>query len=91
MKKQLTLDDIRQAISKTSFSENEENVTKMPDEAFERCTLKEDLGLDSLDLLELTMQLERDHNLEIPYDVEKRVLDYGTVADILEEYNKSMA
>lgn len=89
--KQLTLDDIRKAIAETSMYEIGEDVARMTDEAFAQCYLEDDLGIDSLDLMELTMQLERNHNLSIPDDAEERVFKHGTVADILAEYNKYVA
>lgn len=90
-KRQLTLDDIRKAISETSMYEIGDDVAKMSDEAFEQCHLEDDLGMDSLDLMELTMQLEKDFEFSIPDDAEERVFKRGTVADILEEYNKFVA
>ena len=90
-KRQLTLDDIRKAISETSIYEIGEDVNKMSDEAFAQCYLEDDLGMDSLDLMELTMQLERNFDFSIPDDAEERVFKLGTIADLVKEYNKFMA
>jgi acyl carrier protein len=43
--------------------------------------LKEDLGLDSIDAIQVVMVLEREFNFEIPDDDVERI---NTVADIIE-------
>ena len=50
----------------------------------ENASFKDDLGADSLDLFELTMALEDEYGIEIPYeDLEKIV----TVGDVVEYVN----
>lgn len=54
----------------------------------EHSKLVEDLGLDSLDIVELTMSIEREFNIDIPDElVEKWV----TVADAVETVTKQLA
>ena len=49
-------------------------------------SLRDDLGADSLDLLDLVMALEDEYNIEI--DVEEELNSIQTVGDV-EEYIKS--
>ena len=54
------------------------------DSISETSSFKEDLGVDSLDLFELTMALEDEYGIEIPSeDLEKIV----TVGDVVEYVN----
>lgn len=65
-KKQLTLGDIRRAIYDLHCSELSEDVRKMSDEALLKCELEEDLGLDSMDIVDFTLNLENNCNICLP-------------------------
>lgn len=68
-KKQLTLVDIRRAIGDLCDSELSEDVRKMSDEELLKCELEEDLGLDSMDIVDFTLNLENNCNICLPYDI----------------------
>ena len=68
-KKQLTLVDIRRAIDDLRDSELSEDVRKMSDEAFLKCELEEDLGLDSMDIVDFTLNLENNCNICLPHHI----------------------
>ena len=46
--------------------------------------LMDDLGADSLDIVELTMQVEEEWDIEIPDDDVEKLVDAGTVKDVLD-------
>ncbi|MDO4477788.1 MAG: acyl carrier protein [Lachnospiraceae bacterium] len=51
-----------------------------PDIITEDSNLKDDLGLDSLDLYELVVSIEEEYDIQLP---EEELLDIATVSDIL--------
>ena len=51
----------------------------------ESSTSKEDLGADSLDLLELVMALEDEYSIEIPSDDLQNLLTVGDVMNYLKD------
>jgi len=59
------------------------------DEVLETAKLYEDLGADSLDLVEVAMALEQEFNIEIP-DSEVDKWDEYTVAQVSEYCEKSL-
>lgn len=50
--------------------------------------LKEDLGVDSLDLFEFVMALEEEYDIEIPTDEVSEMTTLRQVADYLEKATK---
>jgi acyl carrier protein len=50
-----------------------------PDQILEEHTLIEDLGLDSLDIMEVTMEVEEQYDISVP---DERVEDLRTVGDV---------
>lgn len=55
-------------------------------EITEDLSFKDDLGADSIDLVELVMALEDEYGVELQYeDLEKRVKTVGDLADFLKE------
>ncbi|MBR3276341.1 MAG: acyl carrier protein [Eubacterium sp.] len=75
----MTLDTIRQMIIEiTNCSE---------DEVEGKTILKEDLGMDSLDAMELVMLIEEKTGLSIP---EEKLPEFITVDDIVNYVNSAM-
>lgn len=55
-------------------------------ELSEDMSLKDDLGADSIDLVELVMALEDEYGIEVPYEeLEKRVKTVGDIIEYLAE------
>ncbi len=55
-------------------------------ELTEDLTLKDDLGADSIDLVELVMALEEEYGIEVSYDeLEKKVKTIGDIVEFLRE------
>ncbi|MBQ6602358.1 MAG: acyl carrier protein [Eubacterium sp.] len=67
------LEKIRQVLAE-QFNCDEDSIT-------EDTNLKDDLGADSLDLLELVMALEEEYSLEIPAE---ELTDIETVGDVID-------
>jgi acyl carrier protein len=61
--------------------------------AHDDCTLRGDLGADSLDIVEVVMALEEDFELEIPDEDATRVFDpdAATVGDIVRYIEQRLA
>lgn len=55
-------------------------------ELTEDLSLKDDLGADSIDLVELVMALEDEYGVEVQYEeLEKRVKTVGDIVEFLKE------
>ena len=55
-------------------------------ELTEDMTFKDDLGADSIDLVELVMAFEDEYGIEVPYEeLEKRVKTVGDVVEFLRD------
>lgn len=55
-------------------------------EITEDLSFKDDLGADSIDLVELVMALEDEYGIELQYEeLEKKVKTVGALADFLKE------
>ena len=55
-------------------------------ELTEDLTLKDDLGADSIDLVELVMALEEEYGIEVSYEeLEKKVKTIGDIVEYLRE------
>ena len=61
-----------------------ENLGVEESQITESASFKDDLGADSLDLFELTMALEDEYGIEIPYEDLERIV---TVGDVVEYVN----
>ena len=48
--------------------------------------IKEDLGADSLDIMEMLMNIEEDYGIKIPYD---DIFDFTKVGDIVDYLEKN--
>jgi len=44
---------------------------------------KEDLGFDSLDVVEMTMELEEEFDIDIPRDADEQLLTVGVLIDYI--------
>lgn len=81
-KKQLTLEDLRKAIYDLNYPELSRDVERMSDEAFLECQLEEDLGLDSMDVVELTVNLENNCDICLPCNIEHDIERNGNTVQI---------
>ncbi len=52
--------------------------------------LKDDLGLDSLDLVELVIEMEKEFNIDLGFDFEERINEM-TIQDLVNEIEKIKA
>ena len=57
-----------------------------PDEVVDGASFMEDLGADSLDMVELAFQFEREFGFEISDDAAESILTVGDAVKFLEEY-----
>ncbi len=57
-----------------------------PDEVVESASLIEDLGADSLDMVELAIKFEREFGFEISDDAAESILTVGDVVEFLEKH-----
>ena len=59
---------------------------EMPiDEVTRETNIIEDLGADSLDIVDMLMMLEEQYNLSIPDDIAQEMKTVGDVVDYIEE------
>ena len=86
--KEMTLSKLRSAFDVLSDDSLAEQVSKMPNQSLLESDIYKDLGVDSLDVVELIMHLEKQNDIEIPFDVEERMSGGCTVAKIIELVNK---
>ena len=77
----LTLNDFREALSRISLAEN---IYRLSDEELLSADLQDDLLLDSLDMLELTLELENSAHVSTP-----DVTSYRTVQAFLDACNNN--
>lgn len=61
-----------------------EQLNVNPDEVKEESKFVEDLGADSLDVVELVMALEEKFNIEIPDDEAEKIATVGDVVKYIE-------
>jgi acyl carrier protein len=57
-----------------------------PDEVVDSASLIEDLGADSLDMVELALKFEREFGIEISDDAAESILAVGDVVKFLEKH-----
>lgn len=90
-KRKLTLDDIREAVYSLNNAQLGEDVRRMNDEALLKCRLAEDLGMDSMDVLELILNLENRCNICFPIGIEVEIKHGGdTVQECLNACNNQI-
>jgi len=89
-KKRLTLAAIKQALEETQYPSVWKKAQSMPDEEFCKMNFRDDFDMDSLDIIELTLCLDRNNGVCIP---EKAVSEFsrrgGTVQAMLDAYNQN--
>ncbi len=56
------------------------------EEVKEEATFVDDLAADSLDIVELVMQIEEEFNMEIPDDAAEKIVTIGDVVDYIKEH-----
>ncbi|MBE3102421.1 MAG: acyl carrier protein [Firmicutes bacterium] len=56
-----------------------------PDDVTMEASFIDDLGADSLDIVELIMALEEEFNLEIPDEEAEKITTVGTVVDYIKK------
>lgn len=90
-KKELTVQDLRKAISNMNDEELSSMVEELSDEDFLEAEFMEDLSMDSLDVIEMTMEIEREHAIQIPDNAYERMrIRGGTVKVLLDTYNENL-
>ena len=57
-----------------------------PNDVVDSASLIDDLGADSLDMVELAIKFEREFGFDIPDDVVKSILTVGDAVKFLEEH-----
>ena len=90
MRKEMKIGDIRQSIMSELEAENASQVEKMTDEQLAKAVLGIDIKMDSLDIVEMSMQLERDFKIIVSEDVLQKWLSRSSdasVAAILRDCN----
>lgn len=91
MKQVLSLENIRNAIKETQYPSVWQKVEKMTDERFQKASFSCDFQMDSLDVIEMTMFLERDLNVSIP---DEAITIYsrkgGTVQAMIDAFNETV-
>ncbi|MBQ9270820.1 MAG: hypothetical protein IJ218_00950 [Alphaproteobacteria bacterium] len=88
--KQLTLNDIRKAIYELGETEINDDISRMDDETFAKCNFKEEFGLDSLGVMEVTINLERNCDVNIPSSASEYAIFHNTIQAMLDRYNQSL-
>ena len=92
MNGKVTLKDIRKVLNENldySFCDKTQKIEQMSDDELLAVNIVEDMGLDSLDLMVLTMSLERNCNVVIPDETYDAIKEKGsTVKALLEETNR---
>lgn len=94
MNRQVTLEDIRKVLCENvdySFCDKAKNLEQISDDELLDINIVEDMGLDSLDLMVLTMSLERNCDVVIPDVTFDAIKERGsTVRVLLEETNRNL-
>ena len=68
----------------------EEELNIDPEDVNEDSDFRDDLGIDSLDLFELVMNLENEYGIEFPAEELESLRTVGDVIDFLEKNNVNM-
>ena len=68
----------------------EEELNIDPEDVNEDSDFRDDLGIDSLDLFELVMNLENEYGVEFPAEELESLRTVGDVIDFLEKNNVAM-
>ena len=91
MKKELTLADIRKALKETQYPSVWEKTDVMSDEKLRKSRFYTDFSMDSLDVIELTMCLERDLGASLPDNALSTFSHKGgTVQAMIEAFNDNL-
>ncbi len=76
-----TLDRVKKVVAK--------KLGKSEDEITEDAAFMEDLGADSLDVVELMMELESEFEIEVPDDEAEKIRTVGDAVSYIEQKTKS--
>ena len=88
-KTKLTVQDVRTAIENMHDEELSSMVAEMSDEELLAANFKDDFGMDSLDVIEMTLEMERDHAINIPDSAYEKMKHRGeTFEALLNAYNE---
>lgn len=86
--KEITLNDVRQALRDTQYPSVMTKVDNMSDDELKKACFRTDFGMDSLDTIELSMNLERRLSVSVP---DRAVSEYitkgGTVQAMMDVFN----
>ena len=92
MERNITISGIRGSIKAVVDSRLENDVTEMTDENLANLTLGADLGMDSLDIVELSMLIEREFKISFSEDIIGKWVKNSnelTIADIVKYCNEN--
>ena len=88
MKKEITISDFRVVLDELLDLEGRNEVAQMTDEELLNCNFREDLLMDSLEIIESVMIMEKDFGIRVPDDAYDHFKDNGgTVRALLNEIN----
>ncbi|MBR1840713.1 MAG: hypothetical protein IJ778_01110, partial [Alphaproteobacteria bacterium] len=85
--KEITLSKVRAAFDVLGDEALARRAYQMPDEVLLGADIHKDIGMASLDVIELIMHLEKQNGIEIPFDVEEKMSGNCTVAKLIELCN----
>jgi len=87
----LTIQDVRRAIYDMHDNELSEIVAEISDDDLLDTSLTEDLMMDSLDVIEMTLEIERLHGISIPDDAYDKVkYKDSKIRTLLDIYNEAI-
>ncbi len=88
MKKEITISDVRVVLDELLDLEGRNEVAQMTDEELLNCNFREDLLMDSLEIIESVMIMEKDFDIRVPDSAYDHFKDNGgTVRALLDEIN----
>jgi len=87
--KEITISDVRAAIDAMNDEELSKEIAGLSDEALLDMSFRDDFDMDSLEVIEVAMELERKKQISIP---DESVVNFnengGTVKAMIEEINR---
>ena len=87
--KNLDLSVVRKIVCELVEYDFADEVKEMSEEEFLNCWFEDDLGFDSLDMICVSMHIERETGLSLDPDNEKMIVNSDcTVRKFIEEFNK---
>lgn len=89
--KKLAVEDVRLALKETQYPSVWEKAEKMPDDDLKKACFRTDFSMDSLDVIELSMSLERELSVSIPDSaIATYISKGGTVQALIDVFNTTI-